>query len=92
MSLVKMLMLVATVQAQASQDLLKSESEDKKLILMFVDVLQKVAPNVQLDSNNSPSGKFLQLINSVNTSFDSLEKFVTKRFLDRFKDVRMQTF
>lgn len=59
---------------------------------MLANVLQKVAPNVQLDYNAIPSGKLFQLMNSVNNSFDSLEKSDTKRVLDRFKDVRMQTF
>lgn len=78
MSPAEKLMLAATVQAQASQDLVKSKFEDKRLILMSVKFLQKVAMNVQLDFNASPFGKLLQLINSVNTSFDSLEKTTTK--------------
>lgn len=64
MSLAEKLMLAVVVQARASQDLVKSESEDRKLILMSVDVLQKVVPRVQLDPNSSPFGKLLQLINS----------------------------
>lgn len=59
---------------------------------MSVDILQKVSPNVHLDSNKSPSGKFLQLINNVNTSFDYLEKMTTHKVLDKFKDVRIQNF
>lgn len=51
-----------------------------------------MALNVQLDTNASPSGKLFQLINSVNTIFDSLEKSVAMEVLDRFKDVRMQAF
>lgn len=39
MSLAKKLMRVATGQDQANQDLVKSESEDKKLIFMYVNVL-----------------------------------------------------
>lgn len=39
MSPTKKLILVVIVQAQASQDLVKSENEDKKLILMSIDVL-----------------------------------------------------
>lgn len=86
------LMFATYMQSQDSQDLVKFESKEKKLILMSVDILQKVAPNVQLDSNNSSSDKLLQLINSVNTSFDSLEKFATQKVLDKFKDVRIQRF
>lgn len=71
---------------------MKSESEDKKLILISVNVLHKVDPNVQIDSNNSPSGKLFQLINSVNNGFDSLERTTTHKVLDKFKDVRKQTF
>lgn len=87
-------MLTVAVQAQASQtqDLVKLENEDKKLILMSVDVLQKVDPNVQLYSNESPFGKLLQLVNNVNTNFDSLEKFATQKVLDKFKNVWMQNF
>lgn len=44
---------------------------------------------MQLDPNSSTSGKLLQLINNVNTNFDSLEKSTTKRVLDIFKEVRM---
>lgn len=71
---------------------MKLETEDKNIILMSIDVLQKVTPSVQLDSNNSPFGKLLQLINSVNTNFDSLEKMATQKVLDKFKEVRKQTF
>lgn len=39
MSLAEKLMLATTIQAQASQDLVKFENEYKKLILMLVDVL-----------------------------------------------------
>lgn len=92
MSPIEKLILAAVVQAQASWDLVKSESGDKNPILMSIDILQKVALSVQLDSNASLFSKLLQLINSVNMSFDSLEKSTTKRVLDRFKEVRMQTF
>lgn len=88
MSPTEKLMLAAALQAQASQDLVKSENEDKKLILMSIDVLQKVASNVHFDSNNNPSGKLLQLIKNVNTNFDSLEKMTTQKVLERFKEVR----
>lgn len=89
MSLAERLMVAATIQAQDSQDLLKSESEDNKLIEMSIEILQKVVLEVQPDPNSSPSGKLLQLINS---NFESLEKAITKKVLDIFKEVRMQTF
>lgn len=92
MSLAEKLILAADVQAQARQDLVKSESKDNKIILMLVYFFQNVAPTVQVDSNNSPSDKFLQLINNVNTIFDSFEKTGTQKVLDTFKDVRIQTF
>lgn len=75
---IKNIMLAVVVQAQASQDLVKSEFEDKNLILMSVNVLQKVALSVQLDPNYIPFGKLLQLINNVDTNFDSLEKPTNK--------------
>lgn len=77
MSPAEKIMLIVVVQAQESQDLVKLESEDKNLILMSIDVLQKVGPNVHIDSNNNPSGKLLQLINNVNPGFESLEKTAT---------------
>lgn len=92
MSPTERLMVATTVQAQASQDLVKSENEDKKLIEMSVDVLQKVEPELQLDSNSKPCGRLLQVINNIHTNFESLEKATTKTILDRFKEVRMQTF
>lgn len=46
LSHVEKLMLVVVVQAQTSQDLVKSKIEDKKLILMSIYVLQKVASNL----------------------------------------------
>lgn len=92
MSSAERLMVVEAVQAQASQDLVDSENLDKKLIEMSVGILQKVVLDLQLYSNANPSGKLLQLINNVNTNFESLEKSTTKRVLDRFKEVHMQTF
>lgn len=59
---------------------------------MTVEVLQKVVLKVKLDPSTNPSIKLFQLVNNVNTNFESLEKSATKRVLDRFKDVRMKTF
>lgn len=91
MSPTERLMVAAAVQAQASQDLVNLKNEDKKLIQMSIDVLHKVVLDLQLDSNANPSSKLLQLINNVNTNFESLEKSTTKQVLDRFKEVCMQT-
>lgn len=92
MSLAERLMVAATVQVQASQDLVKSETEDEKLIEMTAGVLQKVVMELQLDPNSNPSYNLLQLINNISTNFESLEKGTTKKVLERFKEVRMQTF
>lgn len=85
-------MVVAIVQDQARQDLVKSKSEDKTLIEMSISVFQKVAPKLQLDLNSNPFGKLLQLINNISANFESLEKATTKQVLDTFKELCMQTF
>lgn len=92
MSPIESMLVAAAVQARASQDLVKSEIEDKKLIEMSMNVVQKVVPKLQLDPNSNPSGNLLQLINNINTNFESLEKETTKKVLEKFKEGCMETF
>lgn len=69
-----------------------NQNEDKNIIQMLVDVLQKMVSDTTLDPNSNPSGKLFQLISSINTNFEFLEKTTTKWVLDRFKEVHMETF
>lgn len=67
MSPIERMIVVAALQAQASQELAQLESEEKRLIEKLVKVLEQVVPQLQLDSNTSSSGKLQNLIDHIST-------------------------
>ncbi|XP_059070516.1 uncharacterized protein LOC131860160 [Cryptomeria japonica] len=57
MSLAERMIIVVSLQVQASQELAQYELEEKRLIENIVSVLEQVVPELQLDANASSSDK-----------------------------------
>lgn len=92
MSPAKRMIVAISLQAQASRELTQFESKKKKLIEKIVKVLEQVVPKLQLDANDSSSGKLQYLVDHISTQFDSLTKALTRHDMDKFKDARIQIF
>lgn len=89
LSLVQALKLVVFSQAKASEDLLKSHTEDSELLTMASDVLEKLMPSFQKDSLDTSSEQLKILINSVDSHFQSFEKSVEEKVWNEFNARRL---
>ncbi|XP_059066371.1 uncharacterized protein LOC131857687 [Cryptomeria japonica] len=91
LSLVQELKFVAITQAKASEDLLKSHTEEKELISLTTSFLKKILPSFKQDTLDSPFGKLRSMVKLVDSHFESLEKATEVKALSHFNAKRLRT-
>lgn len=79
-------------QAKASEDFLKSHSEDKELITLSTDVLENILPTFKQDTTDTPSSKLRNMLHAVDSHFVSLEKVTDIIVWNIFNAIRLQSF
>lgn len=92
LSLIQALKLAALAQAKASEDLLKYHSEDKELISMATNVLEKILPSFKPDTVDTPSNKLRSILKAIDSHFVSLEKVGEGKVLNQFYVMQLRTF
>lgn len=91
LSPIQMVQLASFAHAKAGEDLLKSHTEDNELVNLTSGVLEKLMPTFQKNTFDTPSGKLKNLINSMDTHFESLEKSVEVKVHNEFNAKRLRT-
>lgn len=84
------LKLATQAQIKGSEDLLKSQSEDKEVISLATKVLETLLPSFSQDSGASLFVKLKNLLNVVNSNFVSLEKAADENVQKKFNEMRLQ--
>lgn len=92
LSLIQGLKLATLTQAKASENLLKSHTKDKELISLIGDVLEICFPSLKPDSFDNPSSKLKGMLSVVDSYFESLEKAIDVRVLNKFNAMILETF
>lgn len=77
-------------QGKASEDLLKSDSEDNELISLATSVLEKFLLTFKKDTLDSPFGKLRSMLKAVDSHFESLEKVADVKVLNHFNAMRLR--
>lgn len=90
LSPIEPLNLAALAQAKASEDLLKSHTEDKELISILTSVLEKILPSFKQDSIESPSNKLRSMLKLVDSHFVSLANATEAKVLSQFNAMRLR--
>lgn len=76
LSPIQELKLATLAQIKASEDLLKSQLEDREVIFLATNVLEKNLPSFKKDPGDSSSVKLRNMSQVVDSHFLSLEKAV----------------
>ncbi|XP_059070605.1 uncharacterized protein LOC131860241 [Cryptomeria japonica] len=92
LSPLKTLKLATLAQIKASEDLLKSSSEEKEVISLATTYLEKILLDHKQILNASPSEKLKDMLNKVEFNFISLEKVTDIKVLKKFIEMRLQTY
>lgn len=90
LSPIQELKLVALSQDKASEDLLKSHTNDSELLTLASGVLEKLMPSFQKDTSDTPFDQMKSLINSVDNHFESFEKSPEEKVCNEFNARRLQ--
>lgn len=91
LSPIRKLQLASFAQAKASEDLLKSHTEDNELLTLASGVLEKIIPSYVKNKFDTPSEQLKSLINSMDTHFESLEKSAAVKVRGEFNAKRLRT-
>lgn len=84
LSPIQALKLATLAQAKVREDLLKYHSEDKELISMATNVLEKILPSFKQHLEDSPSGKLRCMLKTIDSHFVPLEKATDGKVLKQF--------
>lgn len=92
MSSAEKILVVAALQAQATQELAQEESKDKKLSECSFEVLNQLVLEFQAQESASSFGKLEEIINFIPKHYDSLLKISLMEAKENFVVAQKLTF
>lgn len=91
LSPIEKIQLTSFSEAKASEDLLKSLTEDNLLMNMTIGTLEKLMPSFQKDTYDTPSRQIKSLNDSIVSHFESFEKYAKEKVRNEFDSRRFYT-